>query len=78
MLAARMSGIKKARETYKRLINGSFPTLAFYKACLQVEDEYGHGQTAVSQSQYLYEMALRLNVDKEGELYNNIKHLRLV
>lgn len=78
VLAARMSGIKKARETYKRLINGSFPTLAFYKACLQVEGEYSKGQTAVSQSQYLYEMALRLNVDKEGELYNNIKHVTFV
>ncbi|KAI8576019.1 hypothetical protein K450DRAFT_258984 [Umbelopsis ramanniana AG] len=78
VLAARMSGIKKARETYKRLINGSFPTLAFYKACLQVEAEYGKGQTAVSQSQYLYEMALRLNVNKEGELYKAYDRLCFV
>lgn len=75
VLAARMSGIKKARETYKRLINGSFPTLAFYKACLQVEGEYGKGQTAVSQSQYLYEMALRLNVDKEETYLAYIAYL---
>jgi hypothetical protein len=61
-----MSGIKKARGTYKRLINSSFPTLGFYKACLQVEAEYGKGQSALTQSQYLYEMALRLNSDKEG------------
>ncbi|CAO3681564.1 unnamed protein product [Umbelopsis ramanniana] len=75
VLAARMSGIKKARETYKRLINGSFPTLAFYKACLQVESEYGKGQTAVSQSQYLYEMALRLNVNKEETYLAYIAYL---
>jgi hypothetical protein len=48
------------------LINSSFPTLGFYKACLQVEEEYGKGQSALTQSQYLYEMALRLNSDKEG------------
>lgn len=66
VLSARINGIKKARETYKRLINNSFPTLAFYKACLQVEEEYGKSHSAVNQSQYLYEMALRLNIDREG------------
>jgi hypothetical protein len=68
VLTARIAGIKKARDTYKRLINSSFPTLAFYKACLQIEGEYGKGKTSVSQSQYLYEMALRLNDDKEGKV----------
>ncbi|KAH8555222.1 U3 small nucleolar RNA-associated protein 6-domain-containing protein [Umbelopsis sp. PMI_123] len=75
VLTARIAGIKKARDTYKRLINSSFPTLAFYKACLQIEGEYGKGKTSVSQSQYLYEMALRLNDDKEDTYLAYIAYL---
>ncbi|CAM0143018.1 U3 snoRNP protein [Umbelopsis sp. WA50703] len=75
MLSAKISGIKKARETYKKLINTSFPTLAFYKACLQLEEEHNLSQSSSTQSQYLYEMALRLNVDKEDTYLAYINYL---
>ncbi|GAB5585659.1 U3 snoRNP protein [Umbelopsis nana] len=75
VMSARISGIKRARDTYKRLINSSFPTLGFYKACLQVEEEYGKGSSAVNQSQHLYEMALRLNTDKEETYLAYIAYL---
>ncbi|KAI8371436.1 U3 small nucleolar RNA-associated protein 6-domain-containing protein [Radiomyces spectabilis] len=62
--AAQAEGIESARKVYKKIIQTMYPTLGFYKQCLEVEDQHPDDGNACENVEYLYEMILRLNVDK--------------
>lgn len=61
-------GLPGARKAYKKVIQSMYPTFAFYKSCLEVENTLGKsdkdGQANV---EFLFEMASRLDNYKEGK-----------
>jgi hypothetical protein len=71
-------GLPGARKAYKKVIHNMYPTFAFYKSCLQVENTLGKsdkdGQANV---EFLFEMASRMDNYKEGNVEKGEPRCRL-
>lgn len=66
--AAETQGIQKARAVYQQIIKSFYPTYAFFMRCVELENEYGSGDSAAQESvEYLYDRLTRLDERKEGK-----------
>ncbi|KAI7868170.1 U3 small nucleolar RNA-associated protein 6-domain-containing protein [Spinellus fusiger] len=69
--------IQGARTTYKKIIKTMYPTFAFYKTCLAIEEEHSKLTNSVSgEAEYLYDMATRIETDKQDIYLAYIAYLR--
>ncbi|KAG0170590.1 U3 snoRNP protein [Apophysomyces sp. BC1034] len=71
--AAQASGIDAARTVYKKIIQSMYPTYEFYRTCVSVEKEYGDDSS--DHVEYVYEMATRLDNDKQGTYLSYLSYL---
>ncbi|KAL0093070.1 U3 small nucleolar RNA-associated protein 6-domain-containing protein [Phycomyces blakesleeanus] len=74
--ASRASGIEGARATYKSIIKNMYPTFAFFKTCLAIEEEESKEHDTSSEAEQLYDMATRMDGDKEDIYLSYIAYLR--
>ncbi|KAI9010502.1 U3 small nucleolar RNA-associated protein 6-domain-containing protein [Phycomyces nitens] len=74
--ASKASGIQGARATYKKIIKNMYPTFAFFKTCLEIEEEQGKEHDTSSETESLYDMATRMDTDKEDIYLSYIAYLR--
>ncbi|KAF7731784.1 U3 snoRNP protein [Apophysomyces ossiformis] len=71
--AARAEGIDAARTVYKKIIQNMYPTYEFYRMCVSVEQEYGGDSS--DHVEYVYEMATRMDTNKEGTYLSYLSYL---
>ncbi|KAI8082717.1 U3 small nucleolar RNA-associated protein 6-domain-containing protein [Halteromyces radiatus] len=74
--SADVCGIEAARMAYKKVIQSMYPTIQFYKTCLEVENTYGQGgQDGQNKVEYLFEMAVRMENSKEDTYLSYLSYL---